>query len=403
VKIGHGTPGRYCALAGIPEESDLRQGLDFRLPQYRREVFLRFYEFHLKYRSHPGCVYYLMPYLAERYGWDEEARLWFAFINGNTQNPVTSLIIFRRFPTVHGLCLVALKAWWQEFSRRLAFDIDRRYHRTKFVEAVERYQGLLLGGTQRGFFHQFLRGDDLGENFARLWWVVREYFLYFGRLSAFSYLEYLRVMGLPLDCNDLFLEDLSGSKSHRNGLCKVLGRDDLDWHEGNSTGFDGHYSPAVMRWLKAEAAGLLKEAGVRLVDRDFSGDVSYFTMESALCTYKSWHRPNRRYPNVYNDMLHGRIRVGEGAWPEEDLAMFWEARRDRLPAHLRLEDNPGDVGVKPEKQNHYLLTGEPVMMDQDWPCFQNGYNDRVRKAGLDGSIGQGPVRQGAEVGVRECV
>lgn len=32
-----------------------------------------------------------------------------------------------------------------------------------------------------------------------------------------------------------------------------------------------------------------------------------FTLESALCTYKSWHRPNRRYVNVYSDMLHGRI------------------------------------------------------------------------------------------------
>jgi hypothetical protein len=44
-------------------------------------------------------------------------------------------------------------------------------------------------------------------------------------------------------------------------------------------------------------------------------------------------------------------------WPEEDIGLFWDTRKTYLPAHLRLEDNPHDVGVKPEKQNHYRLTG----------------------------------------------
>lgn len=32
--------GRYCELQGLPEVRELTPGLDFRLPQYRREVFL---------------------------------------------------------------------------------------------------------------------------------------------------------------------------------------------------------------------------------------------------------------------------------------------------------------------------------------------------------------------------
>jgi hypothetical protein len=35
---------------------------------------------------------------------------------------------------------------------------------------------------------------------------------------------------------------MKGSQSHRNGLAKVLGRDDLDWHDSNPTGFDGKYT-----------------------------------------------------------------------------------------------------------------------------------------------------------------
>ncbi len=58
---GRAVTGRYCHLEGLKEVKDLKGGMDFRHPQYRREVFLRFYEFHLKYRTHPGCVYFLFP------------------------------------------------------------------------------------------------------------------------------------------------------------------------------------------------------------------------------------------------------------------------------------------------------------------------------------------------------
>ncbi len=46
--------GRYCLLRQEEEERDLRGVTDFRPPRYRREVFLRFYEFHLENRSHPA-------------------------------------------------------------------------------------------------------------------------------------------------------------------------------------------------------------------------------------------------------------------------------------------------------------------------------------------------------------
>ena len=39
--------GRYCELNNLEEIKDLKVGMDFRKPEYRREVFLRFYEFHL--------------------------------------------------------------------------------------------------------------------------------------------------------------------------------------------------------------------------------------------------------------------------------------------------------------------------------------------------------------------
>lgn len=346
---------------------ELAAGQDFRQPEHRREVFLRFYDFHLRYRAHPGGVYYLLPYLRERLGWDEEEALWFAFLNGNTQHPVTSLALHRRFPTPDHA--EAMLAWWREHYARLAFDTDRRYHKKALDVAVAGYLGM-VGGPQAPFWRRVAEAGWPAV------WQVATSIPTFGRLSAFSYAEYLRIMGIEFDCGTLFLGDRSGSRSHRNGLCIVLGRDELDWHTSNPD-FDGTYPAETVEWLGTEAESLVGEAHRRAVGTPWAGDIGYFTLESALCTYKSWHRPNRRYPNVYNDMLYDRLRASEAAWPDEPLDLFWSARAAALPPHLRLEDSPHDPGCVAVKQNHYRETGQVVMMHRDWPCFANDLNDAI--------------------------
>lgn len=377
--IRHEVPGRWCELNSIREVSYLEAGMDFRRPEYRRETFLRFYEWSLKTRSFPGCVYFVMPHLYETQKWDTEARLWFAFINGNTQNPVTSWTIFRRFPEFKRVNIGQLERWFNKEFKRLAFDTDRRHQKSDFIKSVTCYQRLTKG-EQEAFFAQCLLDGNPIQSFQKLWPVVRQRFYSFGRLSAFSYLEYLRIMRLPIECDSLFLDDMKGSKSHRNGLAKVLGRDDLDWHDSNPTGFNGEYSGEMLVWLDQEAALLLEEAKERVYGHPYAYDANYFTLESALCTYKSWHRPNRRYPGVYVDMFHDRIKKAEGMWPHEDFRLFWDARKRYLPDYLRLEDNPDDIGVKPEKQNHYRLTGEVIMLDHEWPCFANSYQKSAKGA-----------------------
>jgi hypothetical protein len=367
--------GRYCGLEGLKEVKALKTGMDFRHPQYRREVWMRFYEFHLRHRSHPGAVYYAFPYLFKKLKLTLEQRLWFAFINGNSQHVVSTLTIFRRFPDFEALDFEKLRSYFNDNYARFGWDTDRRYHRKEFLKAVEVYQRL-TDGNQVDYFKQF-EGKDEEETFRATWAAVRKQFWGFGRLSTFSYLEYLRIAGLKLDCDDLLLEDMSGSKSHRNGLAKVLGRDDLDWNK--STGFDGAYVPGQVEWLRQEATRLRKEARARFKGRDFEKDVGYFTMESTFCTFKSFHRKNRRYPNVYNDMFYRRLKDSERAFPEEDYSLLWEARKAYLPAALRLEDTPGDPGLCPEKQNHYRNTGQVVMLDHDWPCFKNDFNKEGEK------------------------
>lgn len=367
--------GRWATLHKTPEVTKLKAGMDFRQPQYRREVFLRFYEFHLENRSHPGAVYYAMPWLIKKQKLDEEQKLWMVFLNGNTQNIVTTWTILKRFPDLTATNINKLATWFNKHYDNLPWDTDRRYHKKDFLKAVESYHRL-VETSQRKFFRNWEQATE-EETFQQIWRTIREDFYTFGRLSTFSYMEYLRIVGLPLQCDKLFLEDMSGSKSHRNGLAKVLGRDDLDWYKDNT--FTGDYASGQLPWLEAEAAALLTDARKRTASNPDVNprDVNYFTLESIFCTYKSWHRKNRRYANVYNDMFYNRIKKAEAfGWPEE-AALFWKCREQNVKPWLRLECCPHDPGLVPEKQNYYRNTGHVIMMSKRWPEFTNHFDETI--------------------------
>lgn len=347
----------------------LEAGLDFREPQYRRQVFLDFYAFHCKYKAHPGAVYYAIPMLLDRLECDEEQRLWFLYINGCTQNVVTTYMIYKRFPDVKSINLKKLISFINSHWKGLFWDMDRRYTKAKFVEMVRNYIDVAVKptGYQKDFFDCYTQRTHPEDNFQPLWDEVIANFKYYGRLATFSYLEYLRIGGVNIECNDLFFDDINGSKSHRNGLCKVLGRDDLEWTKENYV----NYTPELLEWINTEAELLFLEAKHKIGHPD----VSYFTFESTLCCYKGWFRKNRRYPNVYNDMFADRINWSLDRLGDKDVNIFWDIRKEFLPKHLRIEDNEKDVGLAPLKQNHFRNTGEVIMMNKDYPHYKNTYND----------------------------
>ena len=339
---------------------------DWRLPEHRREAFQRFYAFHLKYRTHPGCVYFALPALADAYDLDEEGRAWLVWLNGNTQNPVTTQLLLDAAPTPAEWPLAV--EFWNEHFRRLEWDTDRRHQKSKFGEATEQWAELLLVGSAA---EGWLSAAEQGWQETWAYSLVQPYM---GRLSAWSMLEYARILlpGIP-DAATLLLQDKSGSRSHRNGLAFIAGYDSVYWDADTADVL------GLVPELEQLGADLLEEAR----NRTGHPDVSYLTLESALCTYKSWHKPSRRYPNVYADMMYNRLVKAEERWGDR-FGVLWSARAKALPPHLLLEQNPNDPGMVAAKQNHYLVTGEPIMMEQDYPDMQSGFAAGVAA----GSYGQ---------------
>lgn len=336
---------------------------DWRLRENRREAFQRFYSFHLKYKSHPGMVYSFLPAIAEAYDLDADGRAWLAWLNGNTQNPAMSLLLLEAAPTHHEW----QKAidFWDEHFKLMDFDTDRRHQKGKFGEATLRWAhtfGAL--GPATGWMEAGLEG--WGQT-----WKYSNAQPYMGRLSAWSMMEYARILlgsdTVP-DMGDWLLHDKSGSRSHRNGIAVVAGYDATFW-EADVADMLG-----IVGQLECEADSLLMEARERNPGHP---DVGRLTMESALCTYKSWHKPNRRYPNVYADMAYLRLKKAEARFGKGRFDILWEARERDLPDYLRIEDNPQDPGLTAVKQNHYLETGQVIMMDREWPDMENSFNEGV--------------------------
>ncbi len=333
---------------------------DYRLKENRREAFLKFYEFHLRYRSHPGGVYQFIPYLSEYFKWDLEQRLWFGSINALTQYSMTSLAIFNQQPGPPTTAeeWIKFNEWFQPNWYSLPFDSDRKWQKVECPKAIG-----VLGQKLKeyGSLQNFYTGD-----FKTLWGRARNELHSLGRLGAWSGLEFIKIAGrgaLDFEYDTLMLRDISGSKSHRNGLCILLGHDELDWHDKLNPEFDGKYSDKMLSWLEREGEDLLMECRELFKSEDFIADVGYETLESTLCCYKSWTRPNRRYASVYNDMAYARLLETAEKNPALDLTPFWEARAKYLPERLRIECNKehpqyGSKTLSKVLQNKYRETGK---------------------------------------------
>lgn len=337
---------------------------------------MRFYMFHLRYRSHPGMVYSWLPAIAKARDLSLNDRAWLVWLNGNTQNPATSLLLLDAAP--HWTDWKAAVEFWNDHFVELDWDTDRRHQKAKFGEATERWATEFVGkdGPARDWEdHGFLGWDSV--------WKFANDQPFMGRLSTWSMVEYARILLGPVtvpDAETMMLDDAKGSQSHRNGLSLLAG---ADWHDAPYWSFQDTQASLDPVWsLEMLTEELLDEALLRAEDiPDIElWHVSRLTLESALCTYKSWHKPRRRYPNVYADMALQRLTRAQARFPGYRFEELWAARDKDLPIELRAEDNPGDQPLSEWKQNHYRTTGQIPMMWVMYPDMFSDYDRQVQEA-----------------------
>jgi hypothetical protein len=224
--------------------------------------------------------------------------------------------------------LTKFEEWFNAEWDTLQFDTDRRYQKKDTLPAIKAYAKLVEEfGSQEAML--------TGKPYEALWDIVRNRYYSFGRLSSFSYLEYVHLNGYGADCDDLLFSDKSGSKSHRNGMLFLIGKDELVWDKRLPNGQDGNYPKFNLM------CGFLAAGADKVID-DFKAahpdvpNAGRFTMESNLCTFKN-HFFGRRYPGVYADMAQDRIEWADARGQSVYTDVFKDMRSQLLPEWLRRE------------------------------------------------------------------
>ena len=149
-------------------------------------------------------------------------------------------------------------------------------------------------------------------------------------------------VGVDLQPNNLKLEDFSGSRSHRNGLCLALGKD--EW-------VDQKLNEDSLAFLNDNAEYIQDK--IKYISQD-RVQTDYYYLETALCSYKKIFRvKNGRYLGYYLDRQAEEIKkVEQDNWIGVDWQVFWDGRKESLHEELYLSES-----LHKELYSQFLETG----------------------------------------------
>ena len=292
--------------------------MDFRLKENRKEAFINWFADSLKINDCDPAIY-MTNYFFDRFEYNIEQRFWLCWIYGTTYYWPTTYVIWNEFPDMHLVGLKRLEKWNTENYHRLRYQTDTKWNKGHLPAQFESYKKWVGDKKQLDAFSELLC-DDPTENFNILWEEINKKFHKFGRYSSWFYLQTLKFCcRLNINAPSLMLEDYSGSRSHRNGLCYALGMD--EW-------VDVKLEPYQIEQLNQGAKEIISEVNERYP----SLNAEYFGMETCLCSFKKLFRKSRgRYLGYYLDrQAEEIIKVEQDGWDGIDWKPMWDARTETI-------------------------------------------------------------------------
>jgi len=322
--------------------------MDYRLPQNRREAFIRWYAWSLQYKDCDPAVW-ATNYLNDRYEHNDEQRLWLCWLYGNTYYLPTAWVLMNEFPDFELATVDRMEQWNTTNYKRLRYQTDTKWNKGHLPSMFASYQKFIGEDSQREKIESYY-GDNESINFNNLWEGVKSSLHKFGRYSTWFYLQHLKhTAGVKIDPTSLMLNDYSGSRSHRNGLLYVLGMED---------NIDQKLTAKQYANLESESTSILEEMNSR--HPSLSGQIDFFTMETALCAIKKIFRERHgRYLGYYLDRQSEEIKkVESDGWYGIEWEVLWQARDETLDTRLATKND-----IAKEKFTYFVNSGRIEHMD----------------------------------------
>lgn len=313
-----------------------------------RELFIKWYAWSTKYKDCDPSVW-MTNYLNKRYQHNDEERIWLCWLYGNTYYLPTSWVLKNEFPDYELATVDRITRWNDENYKRLRYQTDTKYNKGHLPSMFESYKKFFGNNQQRDVIES-LYGDNESQNFDNIWNAVNKHFHKFGRYTTWFYMQHLKhTAGIKINPTSLMLNDYSGSRSHRNGLCYALNK--KDW-------IDTKLSNKEYEYLEAQSSDILIESKSRYPD--LSSEFDNFTMETCLCSFKKIFREtSSRYLGYYLDRQSEEIqRVSSDNWNGIDWNVLWQARKETLDKRLDKR-----TGIDKNRFGEYIRSGSLSRLD----------------------------------------
>lgn len=298
--------------------------MDYRLKQNRREAFIRWYAWSLKYDDCDPAVW-ATKYLNKRYEHNDEQRLWLAWLYGNTYYLPTAWVLMNEFPDFELATVDRMEQWNSANYKRLRYQTDTKWNKGHLPSMFASYQKFIGEDTQRERLESYYEGTPK-KNFDSLWVVLKGNLHKFGRYSTWFYMQHLRhTCGIDVEPSSLMLDDYDGSRSHRNGLLLAAGKDD---------DCDRKLTESEYKYLESFGDGIR----VEMLDRfpELSSKIDFFTMETCLCSFRKIFRHHHtRFLGYYLARQKEEIeKVQNDGWHGIDWQVMWDSRAETLDQRL---------------------------------------------------------------------
>lgn len=288
---------------------------------FREETLYDWFLWSLKYGDCDPSIW-MINYLFNRMEFNIEQKLWFSWIYGNTYNLPATWVIWNEFPDYENCDVERIKRWQNENYANIKYQTDTKWNKGHLDSMFLSYKEI-MGKRQYIFFKKNLTDDGI-KNYHFLYNFVIEKFYKFGRYVTWFYLQTLRNnCNLNIEPDSLLFSD-RGSESHRNGMIYAIGKDEYVEKKY------GDIEKNFFDFLEKRARIILKK-----IKKEYH-HVSFFEMETVLCSYKKLFRDHHhRWKGYYLARQLDDIEKYEKLnWSGIDWGLLHQARKEVLHKEL---------------------------------------------------------------------
>jgi hypothetical protein len=264
---------------------------------------------------------YMINYIFDRLEFNLEQKYWLVWIYGTTYEFPTTWVIWNEFPDFKLVGSERLSDWNKTNYKRLRYQNDTKWNKGFLPEQYKSYKKWVGKSNQIDRFSKLITKDS-HTNFDVLWNEIKSNWFKFGRYSTWFYLQTLKhCVGVNVEPRSLLLEDYDGSRSHRNGLLRAVGMSDL---------IDKKPTKDQVISLNQQSESILKETKKKFPK--LSGKIDYYSMETALCSFKKLFRErDGRYLGYYLDrQAQEIIKAEQDGWIGINWQLVWQSRKESI-------------------------------------------------------------------------